>query len=281
MTRPIHPRHRPPAGASIVVHIPAGRPPDARFAVAQSATQWRNIEAATGLTLEDFSASMRAAGLERHGEMVAWLKDEHGLTHGNANLVALRVREAGGGRYPGRAGSARCAVRGCQGSDAARVRAGRARRSARRTGCACGHPEDRRQLRRARQFALVQAPSAKRVTLGLNLDATPDDRRITAVTGMCSHLVELPDPASVDDVVAGWSPACLRARGLRPSSVGRYSQRNQRAEMRKQTTSQPASTSASTHSGAYGHAADHRLSQRVAEVGERASAPRPAAGTRA
>jgi hypothetical protein len=59
-------------------------------------------------------------------------------------------------------------------------------------------------FRRARQFALVQAPSAKRVTLGLNLDATPDDPRVKAVTGMCSHLVELPDTASVDDAVAGW-----------------------------------------------------------------------------
>ena len=34
----------------------------------------------------------RASGLEKHGELMAWLKTEHGLSHGNANLVALSAR---------------------------------------------------------------------------------------------------------------------------------------------------------------------------------------------
>jgi hypothetical protein len=171
---------------------------------AQTAAQWRNIEAATGLTLEAFRAAIEAAGLERHGEIVAWLKTHEGLSHGNANLVALRVREAMAGGAPGTSKLLEAQYAG--------VKAAMRPVYERVAGVAQQVGPDVKvviqktgvSFRRARQFALVQAPSAKRVTLGLNLDATPDDPRIRAVTGMCSHLVELPDVASVDDAVAGW-----------------------------------------------------------------------------
>lgn len=171
---------------------------------AQTATQWRNIEAATGLTLADFTDIVRNAGVERHGEIVALLKRRCGLTHGNANLIAHRVREAlaggapeathlldaqyAGPRAPLRPIYERVATiaRG-MGPDVQEV--------IQKTGVS---------FRRTRQFALVQAPSSKRVTLGLNLDVTPDDPRVSEVTGMCSHRVDLPDISAVDDAVTGW-----------------------------------------------------------------------------
>ena len=171
---------------------------------AQSTTQLRNIEAATGLTLEDFRAGVQAAGLERHGEIVAWLKTSHGLTHGNANLVALRVREAMAGGAPD--ASDLLATQYAGAKAAMRPVYDRVAGIARHVGPDVQVVIQKTgvSFRRARQFALVQAPSAKRVTLGLNLDTTPDDPRVKAVTGMCSHLVELPDVGSVDDAVGGW-----------------------------------------------------------------------------
>ncbi len=171
---------------------------------AQAATQWRNIEAATGLTLEDFRTSIEAAGLERHSEMVAWLKTHRGLTHGNANLVALRVREAMAGGAPDASDLLEAQYTGAKA--ALRPVYERVAGIAQHVGPDVQVVIQKTgvSFRRARQFALVQAPSAKRVTLGLNLDETPDDARVKPVTGMCSHLVELPDPASVDDAVAGW-----------------------------------------------------------------------------
>lgn len=59
-------------------------------------------------------------------------------------------------------------------------------------------------LRRAKQFALVQVPSAKRVQLSLNLDATPPGDRVQETTGMCSHRTDLTDVMDVDDEVGGW-----------------------------------------------------------------------------
>lgn len=47
-------------------------------------SQLRNIERATGRSVEEWVALVRANGKERHGEIVAWLKAEHGFSHGNA-----------------------------------------------------------------------------------------------------------------------------------------------------------------------------------------------------
>jgi hypothetical protein len=60
----------------------------------QSATQLRNIEEATGMGVADFANRIDEAGLEKHGQIVSFLKAELGLTHGNANLIAHLVREA-------------------------------------------------------------------------------------------------------------------------------------------------------------------------------------------
>ena len=63
-------------------------------------SQARNIEQATGRSIDEWVALVKASGAERHGEIVAWLKAEHGFSHGNANFVALTAKRgsvAGGG----------------------------------------------------------------------------------------------------------------------------------------------------------------------------------------
>ena len=58
------------------------------------ATFERNIEAQTGRSVSAWAGLVRGQGLEKHGQMVAWLKAEHGLSHGHANHVAKRALEA-------------------------------------------------------------------------------------------------------------------------------------------------------------------------------------------
>ena len=68
-------------------------------------------------------------------------------------------------------------------------------------------------FRRKKQFALIQAPSAKRLRLGLNLAATPDDPRIVAASGMFSHSVDVTSPDEVDADVAAWVRAAYDRAG--------------------------------------------------------------------
>ena len=57
-------------------------------------SQTRNIEQATGRSMDEWVLLVKASGLEPHRQMLEWLKAEHGFSHGNANLVALTARRA-------------------------------------------------------------------------------------------------------------------------------------------------------------------------------------------
>lgn len=185
----------------------------------QAATQLRNIEAATGLTLAEFAADVAAAGVEGHARIVAFLKERHGLGHGNANLIATRVRElAAGGpapevdllaaQYAGAKGAMRptcdalIAAAKALGPDVTVV--------IQKTAVA---------LRRRKQLGVIAAASSSRIALGLNL---PADAAAAAAAGavagggvaaagarvvptpgaMCSHRVDVAGPADVDEELA-------------------------------------------------------------------------------
>lgn len=180
---------------------------------AQAETQLRNIEASTGKTVAEFTALVTKAGLEKHGKIVAHLKAEYGLTHGNANLIAHKVREVMeggpapvddllGAQYVGAKAALRpiydrlAELAAGQGNDVERV--------VQKTGVS---------FRRKKQFVLVQAASAKRIQLGLNLPVTPDSERVKETTGMCSHRVDVFDLDEVDDDLEGWINASYESAG--------------------------------------------------------------------
>ena len=172
---------------------------------AATETQLRNIEAATGMSVPAFAAAVAAHGIDGHAKIVVFLKSEYGLSHGNANAVALRVRElAAGGpatadtlldaQYLGGKAALRpvyerlVAAAAGLGPDVEVL--------VQKTGVA---------LRRKRQFAVVQAASAKRIALGLNLAEAPSDPRVVPTPGaMCAYRVDLPDAEAVDRDVEAW-----------------------------------------------------------------------------
>ena len=58
------------------------------------ASYFPSIEAKYGRPIPEWKALIRSSGIERHTEIVAWLKSEHGMGHGHANaLVADTLRE--------------------------------------------------------------------------------------------------------------------------------------------------------------------------------------------
>lgn len=166
-------------------------------------TQLRNIEHDTGRSVAEWAEVLRSAGKQRHGELVAHLKAEHGLTHGNANALAHAVRALATGpvsddellaqQYAGAKAvllptyEELMAIARALGADVTV--------SIMKTGVS---------LRRRKQFALVEAPSSRRVRLGLNLGGTPPTERLLATTGMCTHTVDLADPDDVDDEIVTW-----------------------------------------------------------------------------
>jgi hypothetical protein len=171
---------------------------------AAAATQIKNIEQSTGRTVAQWADMVGKTGLTKHGEILGYLKSDHGLTHGNANALAHKIRElrAGG---PDSAGElleaqyagAKSALRPIYDELvlAAQALGGDVTVSIKKTGVS---------LRRTKQFALVEAPSAKRVELGLNLRGETPTQRLREAGGMCTHKVAIADVSEVDDEVVAW-----------------------------------------------------------------------------
>jgi hypothetical protein len=176
----------------------------------QTATQLANIERHTGITIDAWSRAIAESGATRHGEIVTWLKQQ-GLTHGNANALAhaARARQSGDAAGPdalldAQYARGKAALRPIH--DEILLRAG-----------ALGDDIDvvvqksAVSLRRSKQFAMIEARSAKVVRLGFNRRGAPAAGRVQATSGMCTHYVDLGSPDEIDDEVATWLAESYRA----------------------------------------------------------------------
>lgn len=167
--------------------------------------QKRNIEGRTGRAFDAWVALARASGRAKHGELLAWLKTEHGLGHGDANLVALTVRRPDAGSAA--AGSAD-ALDAIYAGPKAPLRPFHERV----VGIAQGFGADVSltpkqayvSLRRAKQFGTVGPASGGRLEIGLNLKGTEPAGRLEATSGMCTHRVRLSSEDELDDEIIGW-----------------------------------------------------------------------------
>lgn len=174
---------------------------DAR--TSQTQTMIDNLPAKTGRSLDEWFQVLDAAGIPSHGAAMTYLKSEHGMTHGFANLVVGLFRARGqeapsddqlvAAQYSGKKATLRpvldrvVAMVQEFGPDVEIV--------PKKTGVS---------LRRSKQFALVEVPSAARAALGLNLRGMPGTDRLREVTGMCTHRVDLVSVDGVDAEVQGW-----------------------------------------------------------------------------
>lgn len=162
-----------------------------------------NLPAKTGRSLDEWFAVLDAAGLEKHGQAMALLKGEHGVSHGFANLVALQHRARAAGPV-----TADDLVAAQYAGGKAGLRPILDRLVAEATALGddveVAPKKTSVSLRRRKQFAVVEAASAKRVRLGINLGAAPPTERLQAAGGMCTHRVDLASVDDLDDELLGW-----------------------------------------------------------------------------
>ena len=166
------------------------------------ATQIRNIERKHGRSMDELVGLVAASRLEKHGEIVAWLKSDHGFGHGDANLVAMTARR--GAEAP----------QGDALVDAiyAGPKAGLRPFHDQVIALARSFGDDVElapkqayvSLRRSKQFATVGPASGGRLEIGLNLKGREPSGRLEPTTGMCTHRVRLAAPDDFDDEVRTW-----------------------------------------------------------------------------
>ena len=162
-----------------------------------------NLPARTGRSLQEWYAVLASADPGTHGTGLKLLKSEHGVSHGYANLIMTMYRSRDSApssdedlvdaQYSGAKAALRpvydrlvAAARGF--GDDVEV-------APKKTGVS---------LRRSKQFALVEVPSARRVRLGLNLRGEQGTDRLREAGGMCTHTVDVTGVDEVDDELLGW-----------------------------------------------------------------------------
>ena len=172
----------------------------------QLQTMLANLPAKTGKTLDEWLPLIPAQGLAKHGQIVKFLKGEHGVSHGFASLIAHQALAAPGAdpaggdlvdaQYAGPKASLRpildAIVEAVQGfGDDVELAPKKASVS----------------LRRAKQFALVQPSTRTRVDVGLQLPGVGPTERLEAsgsFSAMVSHRVRLQSADGVDEELVGW-----------------------------------------------------------------------------
>src|SRR5688572_7557284 len=68
------------------------------------ATQLANIEKRTGKTLAQLTKIVKGSGLSKHGELVAMLKSDLGMGHGDANTLVHHALKSDGASAAAAAG---------------------------------------------------------------------------------------------------------------------------------------------------------------------------------
>jgi hypothetical protein len=165
-----------------------------------------NMKDKTGKTLEQWIAIARKTGAVKHGEIVKLLKSDHGMTHGFANLVALKTLKSDAGSVSETTDLVAAQYAGdkaaLQPIYDALIKAAKS----------CGEVEVAPKkayvsLRHSKQFAIIQPSTKTRVDLGLNIKGEPAKGRLEDsgnFNSMVSHRIRLEKAADVDKDVKAW-----------------------------------------------------------------------------
>lgn len=162
-----------------------------------------NLPEKTGKSLAEWQVVVRASGADKHGEMMKLLKGKYGVTHGFANLIALKclgnldvnADDLVSNQYKGKEALKRIhdAIVTYVKTLGADVEIAPKKTSV--------------SLRRSKQFALIQPSTKKRIDLGINLKGAAPVGRLKAMSGMCTHKIALTAPSEFDDEVKAWVSA--------------------------------------------------------------------------
>lgn len=173
----------------------------------QMANMVENLKKSTGKSLEQWIKLAKDSKRAKHGEIVKFLKTEHGLGHGYANLVAHRflgsdsvsVAEAGGDLVGAQYAGAKAALRPLYDQLVTMIqRFGKdVEVSPKKTYVS---------VRRSKQFAILQPSTATRLDVGINLKGVPPAGRLEAsgsFNAMVSHRVRVEKAGDIDKELEG------------------------------------------------------------------------------
>ncbi|MCU0387135.1 MAG: DUF4287 domain-containing protein [Chitinophagaceae bacterium] len=169
-------------------------------------TQIANIEKSTGKTIAEWKQILEGSGFTKHGELVGFLKEKHGFTHGNANTLVHMAKQSHAGaaenetdwieeQYKGKEDlkpwyDSIMELVGSLGTDI-EVAPKKAYVS----------------LRRKKQFAIIQPSTKSRMDIGLNIKGKEPSgmaEKAGSWNSMCTHRIKLENASGINNELMDW-----------------------------------------------------------------------------
>ncbi len=174
----------------------------------QTANMIASLREKTGRSLDEWLPLCRGSGKAKHGELVAWLKGEHGITHGYANLIAHGTLKSDAGS---RIAAGDDLVSEMFAGDKAAMRP--IFDALMKAIATFGADIERApkkgylSLRRSTQFATLHPSTKTRFDVGIKLKGVTPTARLEAAgswNAMVTHRVRLKSVEQVDAELIGW-----------------------------------------------------------------------------
>ena len=165
-----------------------------------------NLKEKTGKTLDQWLVVASKVELSKHGEILKYLKQTHGVSHGFANLIAAKALDAGKPEATGtdlidaQYGGAKADLRPIYETLLKAIKKfGKDVKVAPKEAYV--------SLRRSKQFAIIQPSTKTRIDVGINCKSAAFDERMEesgSFNSMVSHRVRVESVADVDSELITW-----------------------------------------------------------------------------
>ncbi|HSI76832.1 MAG TPA: DUF5655 domain-containing protein [Lunatimonas sp.] len=164
-----------------------------------------NLHKNSGKTLEEWCAIVKKENISKHGDIIQFLKDNHGLTYGFANLIAHKSK----GSDAGSAGSQEDLItKQYHGKEHLKPIYDKLMAEIATFGDDIDiSPKNAYvSLRRKKQFATLNPATKARFEVGINLKGQDPQGKLEAEkpNAMCSHKINLTGIDDIDNEVIEW-----------------------------------------------------------------------------
>jgi predicted transport protein len=164
-----------------------------------------NLYKNTGKSIEQWIEIVQSEKFTKHGEILKFLKEKHGLTHGFANLIAHKSKgsDAGSAENPNE-----LIQKQYQGKEHFKPFYEKLLSKILTFGSdiEVAPKNTYVSLRRKKQFVILNPATKTRFEVGLNLKGVVPTERLEAEkpNAMCTHKININDINDIDDEVFGW-----------------------------------------------------------------------------
>lgn len=169
-------------------------------------TQIANIEKNTGKKFEEWMTIVNKSGFTKHGELVSFLKEKHGFTHGNANVVVHFAKQS----HAGAAESSDDLIADqYKGKENLKPWYDKIMSEVNKFGADVEVSPKKAyvSLRRKKQFAIIQPSVKTRLDVGLNIKGVSPSGNVEAAgswNSMCTHRIKIEDEKMINKDLINW-----------------------------------------------------------------------------